>query len=181
MRRALTAVLLAGVAMTSACSRDDEPTPTTTLVVSVAPVGGYATLFELGADSAAVVVATAGPARADDVDGMPFTVTDVTVDTVLSGRVSEGSVLPVRQISGSNVVGGRSQTPPFVETGHQYLLFLAPSELALGEWVVVGPGQWARDGSASGTSAFVISVGDEYDGPLPRSLSLDDVRRALGT
>ena len=126
----------------------------------------YGSLAELAGASDAVVTGTVGDQRTvADIPGsdLPFVLSDVTVDGVLSGHLSPGAVVVVRETSGVEEL----------EPGDAYLLYLVASGLpgsAAAQFYVTG----ATAGVYERSSADAYERADEDSGDtLPATTEVD--------
>ena len=87
-------------------------------------VRSFATLGEVRAVSSAIVNVTAGDQSSGKIANMPITVTQATVTKVVWGEIASGSDIELRQLGFPGVVGNMSK---IIESGAEYLVFLAPS------------------------------------------------------
>ena len=87
-------------------------------------VRSFATLGEVRAVSSAIVKVTTGDQSSGKIAEMPITVTQATVTKVVWGEIASGSDIEIRQLGFPGVVGNMSK---IIESGKEYLVFLAPS------------------------------------------------------
>jgi hypothetical protein len=140
-RVAVITVLL-GAAFTGGCSSaNSSGSSAQSQGVSGSRVKLYHSVSELATDSSSVAVVSAtGTQRVETVDGdIPFTVTTVNVKQVLGG-VDIGTTVDVRQLGSSGAPG----EVPLMQSGHTYVVYLAPFHFtpgdSTGQWTIVGAG-----------------------------------------
>jgi len=107
--------------------------------IDVSRVKEYKTLAELRSDSTTIAVVTAISARSDSVNGIPATVTSVSVDRSGWGAPPTSNI-DILQLGGPNADSpGTSQ---LLTIGSQYLVFVTPYHLGTtdhtGLYVITG-------------------------------------------
>lgn len=136
----------------------------------------YHSIAELDRDSIAVALVRATPQRSvESPNGIPYTVTQVTVERVLRGQLPSTTV-KIRQLGGG---GARtSDDAPVLSAGKQYVVFLSVFTYGPGrdtdQFVVTGAaGLYENNG---GTLARL----DPLSRDLPASLTLAELETQLG-
>lgn len=135
----------------------------------------YASMSSLSGDSTLVVVGVAGASHVEELNGIPFTVTNVSVSQ--SGSAQTPATVQVRQTGTADVTPAESTSSSVLQSGQTYLLYLKPFELnpgvSTGQYVIVGDeGIWQK---SKDSSTFSIAVTGTS---LPQSVS---VSRGSGT
>lgn len=155
-RSACAAVAVASVLAASGCASHETPRASDTNKVFLDGDSAkiYSSLKDLLADSSTVVIGTADgapqqvAAASDGTTTYDDTITDFTVQTVLSGTAP--THVAVRQIGISQYQ--RDGFSPLLTPGQPYLLFLAPLEFqdgqVTGTYVITGDaGEFVPDGT----------------------------------
>lgn len=134
----------------------------------------YSSLSQLSAASSAIVIGTATvQTHVEVLNGDPWTVQTVDVQSVVAGQ-DPGPSFALRQLGDSSTAVEGSQ---LLVAGKAYLLFIVPWTLVpgdhTGQWVTVGTaaGEYAYDRSSQSASRL-----DSESPSLPASVSLGDVR-----
>jgi hypothetical protein len=134
----------------------------------------YSSLSQLSAASSAIVIGTATmQTHVEQLNGNPWTVQAVDVQSVVAGQ-DPGSSFALRQLGDSSTSVEGSQ---LLIAGKAYLLFIVPWTLVpgdhTGQWVTVGApaGEYSYDRSSQTASRL-----DPESPGLPTSVSLGDVR-----
>ncbi|MER7894448.1 hypothetical protein ABTX15_32080 [Micromonospora sp. NPDC094482] len=145
---ATAAILLGG------CSAATQPARKTT-ELSGSRVKDYATFAALKKESSAIVRVSAGDSRVDDLNGVPVTVTTVTVLRALSGAVPSNK-LAVQQMGDASM--SLPDSSSILLKGREYLLFVTPFRLTpsddTGRFIVTGDqGIYLRNEAAPGQGA----------------------------
>lgn len=168
-----SALVVIGFGGCSTASPSSDATGATTRYSASVSLGQQvASRDQLRKESNAVIVGEASGASVEYVQGVPFTVTAVTV---ARGTLPVGSVVRVRQTGSTDYrVEGVSD---LLESGSTYLLYLSKFELVQGKWtgeytVTAEQGAWKK--SAGG---FERSFASDT---LSRNLSEATVLEELG-
>ncbi len=168
--------LLSATLVLAACSAapQNSPAPATggNKELHVSRAEDFTSIAELTRASTAVIKGTAGTATVETVNGVPFTVTQIKVDEVLSGMLTAAEI-PLKQI-GSTQVGSRD-TSSLLTEGGQYLIFLRPFYWTPGD----NTGQYTITGDRGlyelDAKAQQYSFRGGVDSPLPGALTTESV------
>lgn len=139
-----SALLVVGLGGCSTAPSGGDSKETASYAASVSLGQQVTSRGQLRKESSDVIVGEASEATLEYVQGVPFTVTSVTV---ARGTLPAGSVVRVRQTgSASYRVEGVSD---LLESGSTYLLYLSKFELVQGEWtgeytVTAEQGAWKK-------------------------------------
>jgi hypothetical protein len=153
------------------------------VVVGVACYGGiaatraksYHSIAELDRDSIAVALVRGTSQRSiDSPNGVPYTVTLVTVDRVLRGQLP-GTTLKIRQLGGPGVTS--PDDGPVLVSGRQYAVFLTV--------FTYGPGRETDQYVITGAAGLYENNGtllirlDPQSRDLPASLTLAELEAQI--
>ena len=159
----VTALLLVGSALVVSpkafLTLEQSAGATSASKIQVSQVLRYDSLDQIQRDSSAVLLVSPKSARADTLNGIPITLTDVAITASITGSV-EASTITIQQFGTATT--SSPQTSELLEFGQQYLIFVQPFHLIdgdkTGRFVITGDqgvyvlrkNQYQNIGSGSG-------------------------------